>query len=65
MFRFVGFTSKEAPESSNVSLLMDKVPEKKDLLGDYKISRFCSGYAFNSTMHDATITQSNANGGNL
>jgi hypothetical protein len=43
MFRFVGFTSDEPPEMKSVSFIMDKVPDKKDLLGDFKISRFCSG----------------------
>jgi hypothetical protein len=54
MFRFVGFKTPEEPNASGAGLLLEKVPDKKMLLGDYKMSRFCSGYLFeirNSALH--------------
>ena len=44
MFRFVGFKNVEAHQEEGTSFLLEKVPDKKDLQGDFKISRFCSGY---------------------
>jgi hypothetical protein len=44
MFRFVGFKSTEQNIEHGTVLLLDKVPEKKDLQGEYKISRFCNGF---------------------
>ena len=44
MFRFVGFKTPEAPNETGAALLLDKCPEKNELMGDYKITRFCSGY---------------------
>jgi hypothetical protein len=44
MFRFVGFKTVEDDDEMGPSLLLDKVPYKKDLLGETKIARFCSGF---------------------
>ena len=44
MFRFVGFKNIEAPKDVGTSLILDKVPDKTELLGDFKISRLCSGF---------------------
>jgi hypothetical protein len=43
MFRFLGYTSEETTRENNGSLLLDQIPDKRQLLGDFKISRFCSG----------------------
>jgi hypothetical protein len=43
MFRFVGFRAIEPSHDQGVVLMLDKVPDKKDLLGEHKISRFCNG----------------------
>ena len=43
MFRFVGFKTVERKDDTCTLLLLDNVPDKKELLGEFKISRFCSG----------------------
>jgi hypothetical protein len=43
MFRFVGFTPPEEQSTAGAALLLEKLPDKKELVGDYKISRYCSG----------------------
>ncbi len=44
MFRFVGFKTVEHSNNTGTSLLLDKFPDKKELLGELKVSRFCSGF---------------------
>ena len=43
MFRFVGFKNTSGPKDEGASMMIDKVPNKSELLGDFKCSRFCSG----------------------
>jgi hypothetical protein len=44
MFRFVGFKTVEHVDNTGTSLLLEKLPPKRDLLGEMKVSRFCSGF---------------------
>jgi hypothetical protein len=50
MFRFVGFKTVENDENKGIMLLLDKVPDKKDLVGELKIARFCRGFAHPSLL---------------
>jgi hypothetical protein len=60
MFRFVGFKTSEATSQAGAALLAERVPDKKSLLGDYKISRYCSGcvstlFVRNDTRRDISM----------
>jgi hypothetical protein len=44
MIRFAGYRHSKTDEAEHAtSLLLDQVPDKKDLVGDFKISRKCHG----------------------
>ena len=48
MFRFVGFKKIDAPKEDGTSMMLERVPNASELIGDFKISRFCNGYGIHT-----------------